>query len=296
MMRVFRLLFLLLLLLPASLVGLAQSLENADSLRVGDSFYLRITSDVPIARVSIPDSLESFAVVGNSAASKDQRSWRVEIVALDTGALSFPKLQVFLANGNPEPAYTDGFRVYVLSVLAEGDTLLRDIKPLERYPLQLPFGIYLLLLLLALGMGIYLFISRPKKLEPPKAETLPIQPTITLPAWQEALEALDKLLATGYLEREAWQELYFGLSEVLRSFLEKQYHFAAMEMTVSEISQVLQHRSIKSSSEVLNLLQRCDLVKFAKFQPDIRSTTEQIQWLKSYLSSFGAAPAGVSHA
>lgn len=284
-----RVVLLLLLLLPGMLsAALSQSLEKADSLKVGDLFTLRIECDFPIGKVNIPDSLSSFAIVANRAAAKDKQSWMIEIVPLSTGALSFPRLQLNPARSEQEPEYTDGFRVYVLSVLAEGDTLLRDIKPLERYPLQLPFWAYLLLLLLAIALALYLILKRTPKPGLSKNEAAPVQEPIKIAAWQEALQQLEELLAKGLLEKEAWLQLYFGLSEILRSFLEKEYHFGAMEMTVSEISTVLQHNHISNKAEVQDFLQLCDLVKFAKAEPDTSSTETRIEWLKNYLTSFKA--------
>ncbi len=64
----------------------------------------------------------------------------------------------------------------MLSVLAEGDTLLRDIKPLKKYSLQPPFWVYLLLILLALA-GNFILLKRPEK---PKREYI-AQPVIREP-------------------------------------------------------------------------------------------------------------------
>lgn len=297
MKRMVEVILLLLLLLPGMLsAALTQSLEGADSLKVGDPFTLRIEGDFPIGKVIIPDSLSNFAIVANKAADKAKQSWIIEIVPLSTGALSFPRLQLIPADPERETSYTDGFRVYVLSVLAEGDTLLRDIKPLERYPLQLPLWSYILLLLLAIALALYLILRKAEKPEAPKPIAIPKPETIKRSAWQEALAELEILLHKGLLEKEAWLELYFGLSEILRSFLENEYHFGAMEMTVSEISSVLQQNHISSKAEIQDFLQFCDLVKFAKAEPDIRSTEVRIQWLRNYLCSFMGTSNGGSNA
>lgn len=281
----------MLLLVPQlAFAGLMQSLEGADSLQVGDVFTLKIQCDYPIGKINIPDSLETFAVVGSKASG--EQGWLLRIAPLRTGALSFPRLQVIPADGSMEPEYTDGFRVYVLSVLAEGDTLLRDIKPLERYPLQLPLWIYVLLVLIAIALALYLLLKKPRKAEEKKAEPAKEQPVMRIPAWQEALYALENLLKQGLAAKQDWHALYFGFSEILRGFLEKEYRFGALEMTVSEISRILQHKAINNRGEVEDFLQFCDLVKFAKAEPDFSSTDTRIAWLKAYLQSFGKANQG----
>jgi len=173
----------------------------------------------------------------------------------------------------------------VLSVLAEGDTLLRDIKPLQKYPLQLPFWIYLLLLLLALSAGIYLWWKRPEK---PKRKYI-AQPEIkepVLPAWEKALKALDELLTEDLLDKGETVLYHFRLSNILRAFLEETYNFPALEMTGREIAVSLNRRNIPQAQEIRKFITYCDLVKFAKREPAAVEIEENTLWLRNYLISF----------
>jgi len=277
--------FLFLLLPLFMLAEFKQELQGSDSLKVGTPFLFKITADFAIKGISLPDTLDDFAILESKRDEKNPRCWIIKIVPLNTGALSFPRIEIQPVDSSVTSIYTDGFRVYVLSVLAEGDTLLRDIKPLQKYPLQLPFWIYLLLLLLALSAGIYLWWKRPEK---PKRKYI-AQPEIkepVLPAWEKALKALDELLTEDLLDKGETVLYHFRLSNILRAFLEETYNFPALEMTGREIAVSLNRRNIPQAQEIRKFITYCDLVKFAKREPAAVEIEENTLWLRNYLISF----------
>ena len=277
--------FLFLLLPLFMLAEFKQELQGSDSLKVGTPFLFKITADFAIKGISLPDTLDDFAILESKRDEKNPRCWIIKIVPLNTGALSFPRIEIQPVDSSVTSIYTDGFRVYVLSVLAEGDTLLRDIKPLKKYPLQLPFWIYLLLLLLALSAGIYLWWKQPEK---PKRKYI-AQPEIkepVLPAWEKALKALDELLTEDLLDKGETVLYHFRLSNILRAFLEETYNFPALEMTGREIAVSLNRRNIPQAQEIRKFITYCDLVKFAKREPAAVEIEENTLWLRNYLISF----------
>lgn len=277
--------FLFLLLPLFMLAEFKQELQGSDSLKVGTPFLFKITADFAIKGISLPDTLDDFAILESKRDEKNPRCWIIKIVPLNTGALSFPRIEIQPVDSSVTSIYTDGFRVYVLSVLAEGDTLLRDIKPLQKYPLQLPFWIYLLLLLLALSAGIYLWWKQPEK---PKRKYI-AQPEIkepVLPAWEKALKALDELLTEDLLDKGETVLYHFRLSNILRAFLEETYNFPALEMTGREIAVSLNRRNIPKAQEIRKFINYCDLVKFAKREPSAGEIEENTLWLRNYLLSF----------
>ena len=277
--------FLFLLLPLFMLAEFKQELQGSDSLKVGTPFLFKITADFAIKGISLPDTLDDFAILESKRDEKNPRCWIIKIVPLNTGALSFPRIEIQPVDSSVTSIYTDGFRVYVLSVLAEGDTLLRDIKPLQKYPLQLPFWIYLLLLLLALSAGIYLWWKQPEK---PKRKYI-AQPEIkepVLPAWEKALKALDELLTEDLLDKGETVLYHFRLSNILRAFLEETYNFPALEMTGREIAVSLNRRNIPQAQEIRKFINYCDLVKFAKREPAAVEIEENTLWLRNYLISF----------
>ena len=274
-----------LIFFPLIIWAFHQELQGADSLKVGTPFLLKITADYPIHSVSIPDTLEDFAILESRQDERNTRSWQIKIAPLKIGALSFPRIAVNPVDSSVTPVYTDGFRVYVLSVLAEGDTLLRDIKPLQKYPLQLGIWVYLILLLIAIALAIYLWLKRPKK---PKREyiTQPETKQAILPAWKKSIQALDELIKEDLLAKGEVVLYHFRLSNILRGFLEETYHFPALEMTGNEIITYLNKRNIPNYREIRAFINYCDIVKFAKRQPSLQEIENYTLWLKDYLISF----------
>jgi hypothetical protein len=280
-----------LLLFPVWLVAsFNQELIGADSLSVGSPFSMHITSDRPISSVTIPDTLESFAVIAN-APKADGKNWEITLAPLRTGRLSIPRLPIIYKDSSLAPDSTDAFRVFVLSVLAEGDTLLRDIKPLERYRFQAPIWLYILLLLIVILIAVYLLIKRPKKAAPTKAKQPIISPKV-IPSWEKALSQLNALLKQDLLEKGDILGFHFALSEILRVFLEDMYNFAALEMTAPEIVAHISKHHIAYSTEIKDFLYYCDLVKFAKALPEPDEISRHTTWFKEYLQSFRTQAAG----
>lgn len=276
---------------PALHAEISQSLEGADSLNVGTPFTFKVKADYAIKQLSIPDTLKSFAIVKSEQSERSTREWEMTLVPLRVGALSFPRLQVQPSIPAYKAEYTDGFRVNVLSVLAEGDTLLRDIKPFEKYPWQPPFWLYLLLLLLALGLAIYLLTKRKKrKPKAQKAET--IIPEKARPPWETALAELDALFAESLLEKGELILYHFKLSQILRAFLEAVYSFPALEMTTRELSSEMHKLQIPETGEIKRWLSYCDMVKFAKTVPSGEEVTYRSDWLKNYLLSYSRQQTG----
>jgi len=289
MKRTLAIIAFLLSLLPLALwADFSQELQGTDSLKVGTPFLFIINTDFSIKGVAIPDTLEDFAILESKREPKNPRCWKVKMAALKTGALSFPRIEIQPVDSSVTPVYTDGFRVYVLSVLAEGDTLLRDLKPLRKYPLQLPFWVYPLLLLIALALGIYLWLKKPPKPQREYAAPAPkTQPL--LPAWEKALQTLEELIAEGLIAKGEVVLYHFRLSDILRAFLEETYFFPALEMTGREIAVALYQRNIPFAQEIRNFINYCDLVKFAKRVPSDTEIEENTLWLRNYLVSFAKA-------
>ncbi|MBP7117281.1 MAG: hypothetical protein KBB33_02955 [Candidatus Cloacimonetes bacterium] len=277
-------LLLLCLILPLS-AELKQSLFGADSLSIGSVFELKLETDFRLKEVVIPDSLKEFRILQTDIGHEDLGSTALlKIMVLNTGALSFPKLGLLAVDPDVGDQSTDAFRIHVLATRAENDTLLRDLKPPLRLPFELPFWLYLIIGLVCLTLAVWLLMTaRPKKAKIPvpvaeKPGPLPIP----IPAWKKALAALDALQQSALAETDLL-EYHYRLSQILRSYLEDNYRFNAMEMTTSEIRRLMREVASLNAPEALSILDYCDRVKFAKEQVSTQQITLQTQALQLYL-------------
>jgi hypothetical protein len=256
---------------------------------VGDRFTLDIVADFSINRVVVPDTLTSFKVLSSERMTKgtDKPWFKLTIVPLLPGSHSFPSLEVEPVMADGQTYRTDRFRVNVIPVRAEADTLLRDIKPLQKYPLQLPPAAYVGLILALLALIVWILLLYRRKKEPGAFAEAPAQEQAAPdPAWKVALRELEELIGEELIGKGEYIRHHYRLSMILRSFLEKKYRFAAVEMTVSEIRRALLRVKVERDHEVLRFLVYCDKAKFARYQPPADEVRSMEEWLRDWLSGF----------
>jgi hypothetical protein len=184
------------------------------------------------------------------------------------GSREIPPLPVSFiqASGDTLMRTTRPLEIEVLSVRGEGEESLRDIKP----PVEVPGGIPLwlagmlgVLVVVGFVFGILWVLERRKK-QPESA---------TPPEPLDYAAEFVRIAAMGLLERGDYKTYYSLLSENLRRYLEESLCIDALEQTTTEISQALKQVEIESGTarEIDNFLAATDLVKFARFIPDLEN-------------------------
>ncbi len=201
------------------------------------------------------------------------------IMAIDArvfapGEFSTPPLPVTVTDGAgqllevtaaPSP-------VTITSVLVEGDTELRDIKPQAQMPFTnlLPWLAGGLLLALVAG-GAYLFWQR-------RQARLALAAVDNRLPHEIALDELDRIARLGLPEQKLFKEHYSMVSDTVRLYLERTYDIPMMERTTSEISGELKRTAMDRGTQrrVVSFLQESDLVKFSDIVPSEADAYELI--------------------
>lgn len=182
-------------------------------------------------------------------------SWEVALTAWEPGSLDLPPLGMTLATEpSREIASRDPETIRVRSVLPEGEALEpRPPAPPRSWPAPSPWW----WLLAPLGLLAVLFLiawwRRRRGTEAPEAPVL---------APRERLEReLDDLRDADGSER-----IHTVLSLALRHYLERSLGFPAAEHTTTEIRRDLRATPLARDlqRDLLDLLRRCDDVKFAR--------------------------------
>lgn len=103
----------------------------------------------------------------------------------------------------------------------------------------------------------------------PRLKKKPAPPP-PVPPWELALKELRELDGAGLLERARFDEYLDRVSDTLRAYLGRRYGFDGLESTTRELLRQLGERApdFRFESEVRDILQRSDLVKFAKRLPN----------------------------
>ena len=147
------------------------------------------------------------------------------------------------------------------------------IKAIQSEPYVLddfnPYFIWVIMgLLLIAGLVYYLKNRR-------KNEEVLEESVASLPPYEEAIERLRKLDSKLLWQNNEIKKYYSELTEIIRSYLEKELKIPALEITSFELIRMLDNFEEASTIEIdketikkLNaLLDEADLVKFAKSKP-----------------------------
>lgn len=199
-------------------------------------------------------------------AGKEIYEYEYTITTFSTGDRIIPPIKISYRDqkGNTGTIWTDTISVFVESVNLD-DTYadIKDIKP----PLSLKSRLFVYILCVLAGAGILLYFlwqKRKKKgifeevREPEKSP------------YELAIERLKKLKEMELVLRGEIKQHYIILSEIIRRYVDGRYSIPAIERTTQELYQEMRLAGIerKYCAMIKELLDQCDLVKFAKFIPE----------------------------
>jgi len=189
----------------------------------------------------------------------------------DTGLVVIPTIAVNIFKPDSTLDFvvnTDSIEINVVSIVAKtGSQSMRPIKgpvPVSRrWPMT---TIILVLLLAGILYGLYVIYGKRMPTEHIEVETV----QSSKPADEMALEKLNHLKGSKYLQRGEIKEFYVQLSYILREYVENSVYIKTLEMTTEQIKQ---YRSVIPFDRDqlgiwMDILQRADLSKYAKSDPE----------------------------
>jgi len=126
-----------------------------------------------------------------------------------------------------------------------------------------------------------------------KPKVVPAPPPI--PPHEAALAALEELEKGELMRSDDMVPFYLQLTQIAKGYLEGRFGVPSLDRTTEEIRRELIRRSDAiaplSADEVLAFLQRCDLVKFARFAPEDDEASEALSEVRDMVErSTGASP------
>ncbi len=285
---------------PAGPAPSVDTTVSTTAAAVGDPITVVVTvRHAADAELRWPDPVDAapFELLEPPAARSTEveggRESRLElrVAAFDLGQLSFPSLdlEVVDAGGGVTPVATGAVAVAVESVGRDEGGDIRDIKG----PLAIPFAAVTLLPWLAaaaaLAAAAVWLHRRRRRRTRPEARAPAVPPR---PAHEVALEALDALEAARLLERGEIKTYHVRLSDILRVYVEGRFGVDAMEMTTGEVVAALRGTEAGGgvAADVRRLLDRCDLVKFAKLRPALPACRELAPLARSVVAAARVEP------
>ena len=217
-----------------------------------------------------------------------ERKVKYTIAAYDTGSFVIPPTGVLYMTTDSvqNVLLTDAVSIRVKSILSSDANDILDIKD----PLELAQNWNTIILLLSLGviavvLGAlgYLYYRKKKHGEP----FFEWKKEPRLPAHEEAIMALNRLRESSLLAERKVKEYYVQMSEIVRLYLQARYFKPILEMTTTQTKTVLEVENRGSSvlPGIASLLERCDMVKFAKYMPEEDENTDVLQLAYTIINS-----------
>jgi hypothetical protein len=267
----------LLFLLLISTVSFSQQVEVAvdtTNIRIGEQFFYQISVD-DTTSVIIPklENLKGLEIVEDLKIDTVKKNLikKYLLTGFDSGAFYIPSQQIFIRNR----AYiTDSILINVATVAI--DTTKQKMFPIKSIQTEpyifddfKPYLIWVVLGLLLIAGLIYYLKTRKKK-EITEEEIIAL-----LPPYEEAIERLHQLDGKLLWQNNEIKKYYSELTEIIRTYVEKELKIPALESTTDEIIETLidfnDAKTLETSKETIKklkgLLSEADLVKFAKSKP-----------------------------
>ena len=266
-----------------------QSRVDKNSITIGDrikySLTIKYNPKVKILPLDLGSRLGEFEVkdVKTYPEQKSKRQIIIKteyiITNFNTGKFVIPPLAIIYQDqqGIPKWVLSDSIAIDVKSVPKKATDRddIRGLKP----PWEIPGSIWIYILvgtlLLAAGLGYWYYRKFIMK------KPLGMVPEVKKSAWEVALEELENLRKTDLVNTGKVKEYYFGLSEILRKYMENRFNLACIDRTSEEIIAELKNGILeeKIKGRFLTFLLESDLVKFAKFIPAQKKTEEDWEML-----------------
>nr|WP_257018456.1 hypothetical protein [Winogradskyella pacifica] len=266
----------------SSLVSSAQVTSEIDTtkIRIGEQINYKINVEADsLALVVFPEgqtfmpleNVEALKIDTTKSEAKFLLSRIYKLTQFDSGVYTIPRQKIIIGE---QPFFTDSLKVSVNTI--EVDTTkqkLYDIKPIieveESGSDWWKWILIALFIIAVVAFLLYWFIWRTKPLTEEEEIAL-------LPPYDRAKLALKKLDESQFLMRSEVKEYYSELTFIVRKYLDEKVYDRALESTTSELITRLNllkdGNQIPLSKETIlhieSILQRADLVKFAKSAPD----------------------------
>ncbi|WP_142456200.1 hypothetical protein [Gracilimonas mengyeensis] len=262
---------------------------NTDSITAGEVFELSmlVQLDREYKKVAFPDTTAfppTVSIVDREQYRRSQFSdslvYNLQYFGVDD--LQIPPLPVTLIfEEDSTTLYTDPVLLYFKTVVAEGDTTLKPMKPNYEFPL--PLWPWVLAAAVLAAFLVWWFYFREEKEKEEKKEPV-------LEPFYNPLDALEKRLHT--LKRETdlpetkdYKTFYSEISDAIRAYYEELYNIPALESTSGELLRYLDVYDVDQTlaEATRKVLRQADLVKFAKFTPTLDDAWKTYDYALEFL-------------
>jgi hypothetical protein len=266
---------------PEHTPKLSLKVDPPNGVKVGQVVHVEIAAlaavgdDVTVAEQSFApfDVYKKEARVEPPTGAQQRFVFSLELLALEAGDAPLPpiELRVVTKDSNVGKVQTEPWPFKVQSLIANEPNAQPKLETKPVVVLEdnwLPVYVLAGLAAAAAIAGLTLLGARYYR----KRKAAAVPPPPPRPPWDIALERLAQLRRDKQKMLDDGEGALFvdQLSDVVRAYLGGRYAFDGLETTTDEMLMQLKSRgaSLGFTQEVAQFLGRCDLVKFAKVEPD----------------------------
>lgn len=224
------------------------------------------------------DTLNAFVEVSErlQADTTDLGNDRIQInrdiivQSFDSGMYVIPAFKYVIGK---DTFKSNELTLKVLPVKVDSLPNIHDLKPVAEPPFffsdYLPeflvkYWWLIILVLVLIAAGIYAYFKWFKKGELPLRKKEKV-----IPPYDEAIMKLTQLKSKHLWEAGQEKEYFTRLTDILRNYIDRRFEINAMEMTSSQIIDVLRknEETMPVNEQLSKILEMADFVKFAKMRP-----------------------------
>lgn len=236
----------------------------------------------------IPDTIPHFEVIENKNfdSSNNGKDFivhkKIIFTSFDSGAWHIPSFEVLVEKPNSSQKFmTDSLLVNVGYSPADSTGELRDIKPIMEVTVEDYFWYYVaaaVLGALIIGLLLYWYIRKRKSRPKPLFQS-------SLGAYEEAIQALQKLPAYNEQDGMMVKNYYSELSDIFRRYYSRKLSKDMMNKTTGDILLYLKDHVDNGElvSTAAAALRSADAVKFARFIPAQGEAQQSLSQVKQVI-------------
>lgn len=273
---------------------------DTQQIKIGEQLHLTLqaVTDSGVSGFNwavVPDTFNHLMVVARSPLDtfKDKGhviyQKRYTLTGFDSGQWYIPSFQFHAVNQKDTAGtaflHTDSIPLYVHTVPVDTTKPFQPIKEIRSVPFNLmDYWPYLLGGLVLLLIVLFFVFVYKKKTKPKTEKRIP-----EVPPYDQAVKELQILENEKLWEKGKVKAYYSRLTDIVRWYIQRQYHINAMEQTSDELLEKIRPITILNQrhKDLQYILQTADLAKFAKLLPQpeehencMRKARDFIEWTK----------------